>query len=58
MGRLRGQGEFGEELEAVFGAGAEGVEAAERLEGERDGGLEGGDAHRSISDYKPRLQGR
>jgi len=38
-------GEFGESIDAVAGAGTEVVQAAEGSEGERHGGLEGGDAH-------------
>jgi len=38
-------GQLGEGFEAVAGAGAESVEAVEGGEGDRDGGLEGGDAH-------------
>ncbi len=38
-------GELGEGFEAISGAGAEVVEAAEGGEGEGDGGLKGGDAH-------------
>jgi hypothetical protein len=37
--------EFGEEFEAVLRVRAEGIEAAERSEGDGDGGLEAGDAH-------------
>ena len=44
-------GEFREEFEAVFGDGAEGVEAAEGLEGDGDGGLERGYAHGCLSGY-------
>ena len=41
------RGECGDELETVFGAGAEVFEAVERGEREGDGGLERGYAHRS-----------
>ena len=46
------RGEPGDRFEAVFGDGAEVVEAIERLEDDRDGGLEGSYAHGCISDYR------
>jgi hypothetical protein len=49
-------GEFGQGLDAVFGAGAEGVEPAEGLKGECDGGLEGGYAH-DLPDFSFRVLG-
>ena len=49
-------GEGGNGFQAVFGDGAEMVEAIQRVEGDGDRGLEGGYAHRVPSEYVPREQ--